>query len=77
MEIPLPQQIKRLIEGYNRTALPTVNHGGSVTELSSPGHASLFLKIETHPSTLGEEWVDLFYRSYGLQEGVDQENQEV
>ena len=55
MKIPLPQQIEQLIEGYSRTALPTVNHGGSVTELSSPRHASLYLKIEASPSTLGQE----------------------
>ncbi len=51
----LPEKIERVTDGYHKISLPTVNHGGSVIKLSSHGQASLFLKIERHPSTLEQE----------------------
>ena len=55
MDPRLPEDIKRATHGFTWRNLRTVNHGGSVIELSSKGQTSLFLKIEARPSTLEQE----------------------
>lgn len=66
METRLPEDIKRATDGYSRSNLPTVNHGGTVIELSSRGQSSLFLKIEARPSTLEQEVSRLHWLTHKL-----------
>ena len=54
MGLRLPEEIARIVEGYQQTSIPTVN-SGSVIKLQSGEVAPLFLKIEPRPSTLEHE----------------------
>lgn len=54
MEFRPPEAIARMIGGYQRTRIPTVN-SGLVFKLQPGDGCPLFLKVERHPSTLAQE----------------------